>query len=89
MAAQSVESMPPNWEINRWPPNVFPHEPERARSFVRRYQKELIECGALTRIGRIRVVLGAGYAAFLEMGRGRVEGYEANCNKAKASAEAA
>ena len=88
MAKQVVESIPPNWEISRWPANVFPHDATRAKSFVRRHHKELMACGAISRIGRFRVILGAGYAAFLAKGISRVDGYDMPANRKQESAAA-
>jgi hypothetical protein len=88
MRKQSVESIPANWEIDRWPKDLFPHDAKRAKSFVRRHRQELIACGALTRVGRFLVIVGAGYATFIAKGMDRVEGYDTPANRKRESVAA-
>ena len=93
MAKQQVDSLPHSWDIMHWPVGVFPRIGEettdehlsRVRQFVRRHQAELLACGALTRVGRFKVLLGAGYAAFLAKNISRVEGYEFTGKRADAA----
>ncbi len=59
-----------------WPAHVYPHRSSRARYIVRALKAELIESSALTRIGRNFVVLGAGYAGWLQGHIKRVAEYE-------------
>jgi hypothetical protein len=58
---RAVGSSLHSWELITWPPEVWPHEPSRAAWLARTYRKELIDAGALTRIGKRLVFIGAGY----------------------------
>jgi hypothetical protein len=55
----------------------------KARYPMRAHETELIACGALTRIGRRKAILGAGYAVFLAKGLRRVPGFEIAPNRTK------
>jgi hypothetical protein len=55
-----------SWDIENWPPDVYPHKPSRARYVVRAHQNELILAGALTRVGRELVILATGYGRWLQ-----------------------
>jgi hypothetical protein len=50
------------------------------------YQDELIACGALVRVGRKLVIIGAGYAVWLQKGAARVKNYEIAPNRTTESA---
>jgi len=69
------EPLPHSWPVADWPPHVFPNRANDARYMVRANHDALVECGALTRIGRVLVVLGAGYAVFLAKQASKVAGY--------------
>jgi hypothetical protein len=53
---------PHSWELETWPADVWPHEPKRASWVIRAYRGELVEAGALTRIGKRLVIIGSGYS---------------------------
>jgi hypothetical protein len=61
----SAERIPHSWSLEDWPGNVYPCRASKARYIVRIHRNELVAAGALTRIGRDLVVLGAGYSAWL------------------------
>lgn len=61
MRAQAAEKIPHSWAISEWPPTVYPGNPQRARYVVRVHLESLTAAGALTRIGRELVVIGAGF----------------------------
>jgi hypothetical protein len=63
---RAATSSPHSWELDTWPSEVWPHGTKRAGWIARAYRKELIEAGALTRIGKKLVFLGAGYTRWQE-----------------------
>jgi hypothetical protein len=81
MAKQTILPLPHSWYIDDWPPHVVPGNASKARYLIRAYETELIACGALTRIGRRKTILGAGYAVFLAKGMRRVQGLEIPPNR--------
>jgi hypothetical protein len=72
----SAEKIPHSWAIDHWPVHVYPHSASRARYIVRANKTALVAAGALSRVGRDLVVLGAGYSAWLAKQGGRVESFE-------------
>lgn len=70
--------LPHSWDLSRWPPEIWPGEPQRARWLVRAYRDELVQYGALARTGRTLIVLGRGYAAWLERRAAHVPGFVSN-----------
>jgi len=73
--------LPHSWSLNHWPPDVYPGSPSRARYVVRVHRNELLQAGALSRVGRDLIVLGERYGRWLEKNSANVPGYEiaANC----------
>jgi hypothetical protein len=71
-----AEKLPHSWAVDDWPVSVYPCRASRGRYIVRTHRAELVSAGALTRVGRGLVVLGAGYSAWLAKQRTRVEGFE-------------
>jgi hypothetical protein len=54
------------WDIEHWPPHVYPHTESRARYMVRVFRTELLNAGAISRVGRELVVLGGPYMRWLQ-----------------------
>lgn len=77
----TVAKAPHSWDIEHWPESVYPHSEGRARYLLRAYRDELLAAGALTRVGRELVVLGARYARWLERRTAEVPGYPSNASK--------
>ena len=78
MAKQKVlpaQPAPHSWAIESWPAHVYPHAPGKGRYIVRCNRDALVAAGALTRIGRDLVVLGAPFSKWLESQSGRVDGF--------------
>jgi hypothetical protein len=79
-----VPNLPHSWEISTWPEGVYPSngDPEetrrRAQWLVRANRSQLMAEGALSRVGKSLVILGAGYARFLQRQACRVTEYESN-----------
>lgn len=78
--------IPYSWTINRWPDDVYPFDPKRARYFVRAHKDEMIRAGALVRVGRELVVIGDRFDRMLRKMSSRVDGYECAANKSRAAA---
>ena len=80
-----LAAIPPHsWPVSEWAeraPHVFPHTTEKGSYLVRTHQTELVNCGALVRIGRDRVVIGAPYAKWLASQSSKVAGYEVPANR--------
>jgi hypothetical protein len=67
-----------SWDCKLWPANVWPNDPKRALWILRTHRPELLECGALTRIGKRLVVLAPGYRRFLNRHIGDVTEFQSN-----------
>jgi hypothetical protein len=67
--------LPHDWTIKNWPRDVYPYDGIKARHLLRINQAKLLAAGALTRIGREIVVLGAGYAKWMASNAPRVTEY--------------
>lgn len=77
MATKLVtQPIPHSWSIDEWPSFVYPHRASKARYTIRCHRDELVAAGALTRVGRDLVVLGAGYSAWLSKQGARVDGFQ-------------
>jgi hypothetical protein len=63
---RAATNVPRSWELNTWPPEIWPHNRKRASWIGRAYRKELIAAGAVTRVGQILVFIGAKYESWLE-----------------------
>ena len=72
--------LPHSWSIESWPSDVYPHGPKSARYLVRVNRDALIAAGALTRVGREIVILGAGYAKWLMQGDATTDGVKGPSN---------
>jgi len=71
----SALPVPHSWALESWPPHVYPHSPGKGRYTVRANRSALMAAGALTRVGRDLVVIGAPYAAWLQSQANRVSDY--------------
>lgn len=83
--AALAQPVPHSWSVESWPTHVYPHSSGRARYILRCNRKALVNAGALTRIGRDLVVLGARYVAWLEGQVSRVDNYEIAPNRPDAA----
>jgi hypothetical protein len=70
-----ADPIPHSWAVSNWPAGVYPNRASSGKYTVREHRDELISCGALTRVGRELVVIGAGYAVFLARQAEKVPGY--------------
>jgi hypothetical protein len=74
-SSRQSAAMQPSWSIDNWPPETWPNTVERARYVVRCYRSSLLEAGALSRVGREIIILGARYQRWLEKHSSNVPGY--------------
>jgi hypothetical protein len=79
----NVNAVPATWTIADWPADVYPCKPDRGRQLVRKYEAELTRCGALARIGKVKVIFGAEYMGWMHGQANRVTGYVLPMNKAR------
>jgi len=73
--------LPHSWSIDDWPPGAFPGSPARGRYLVRMYRREMLQAGALARVGRSLIVIGERYGRFLEKRAARVPDFEIAANR--------
>jgi hypothetical protein len=71
-------AMPHSWEIGTWPADVWPHDSKRGQWIARAYRKELMQAGAISRIGAKLIFIGARYTAWIERRADRVGDYQSN-----------
>lgn len=57
---------PHSWDLEHWPSTVYPHSESRGRYVVRMHREALRAEGALVRVGRELVVIGARYVGWLQ-----------------------
>lgn len=79
----TAEQAPHSWDLEHWPTSVWPHSEGRARYVLRANRDELMRAGALSRVGRELIVLGAKYVRWLERGAAQVPGYQIAANRAQ------
>jgi hypothetical protein len=83
---RTAEPIPHSWDIENWPDGVYPHSTSRARYIVRAHRNELLDAGALTRVGRELVVIGDGYTKFLAKLAKNVANYDIPPNREQSAA---
>ena len=81
MPKKAATPIPHSWGIESWPPDVFPHDPARARYLYRKHRDDLLKAGAVARVGRTVVVFGSRYTRWLERQASRVPDYEIAPNR--------
>ena len=81
MPKKSATTTPHSWAVETWPADVYPHRPNRARYLVRLRRDELMAAGAIVRVGRELVVIGARYSRWLERQASRVPDFEIAPNR--------
>lgn len=77
----AAEPAPHSWDLEHWPQSVYPHTTGRARYMVRSHKNELLAAGALSRVGRELIVLGARYTRWLESRASAVPDFEVAANR--------
>lgn len=84
--AAAAQLAPHSWSLDSWPSTVWPHSGERARYVVRTLKLELIDAGALTRVGKMLVFMGAGYTRFLQQRGAKVAKFDVAANRERPAA---
>ena len=74
--AKSKNPIPHSWPINAWPASVFPGSPQRGAYVCRANRQELMNCGAIARVGKTLVIIGSRYERFLELRTADVAGFQ-------------
>lgn len=82
----TVSTVPHSWPLSNWPPNVYPNDPRKALYMVRAHRPDLLQSGALVRIGRELVVIGEPFAKWLAKKAAFVPGYSIAANRDAQSA---
>jgi len=75
-----------SWDAKSWPTGVWPNCTKRARWILRTHRPELIECGAVSRIGKTLIILAPGYSRFLRRHVGDVPDFQSNLPNARRAA---
>jgi hypothetical protein len=57
---------PHSWRVIEWPPHVFPNSKQAAKYLVDCNRDSLTKFGALKRVGRDLVIVGAKFEKWLE-----------------------
>jgi hypothetical protein len=74
-AQSAAVPAPHSWDIEHWPALVYPHTPSKGRYLVRSNRDSLVVAGALIRVGRDLVIIGAQYSKWLSGQAGRVASF--------------
>ena len=53
------------WDLEHWPPTIWPHETEAARHRIRCDQDKLVADGVIVRVGRSYVINGDRWRAWI------------------------
>ena len=73
-----AQGVPHSWDLSSWPTSVWPGDPKRALWVARAYRSELVEVGALARSGKTLIILGRGYARWLDGRKVHVRDWDSN-----------
>jgi len=84
-AQQSAQAAPHSWDIEHWPPEVYPHTPSRARYLTRIHKTDLTAAGVLSRVGRELVFLGAAYTRWLQKNATRAAKFDLAVNAGRSA----
>lgn len=76
IAQAAASPAPHSWDIEHWPASVYPHTPSKGRYLVRSNRDSLVQAGALTRVGRDLVIIGAQFSRWLSDQAGRVAKFQ-------------
>ncbi len=79
-----------SWSLRTWQdqaPHVWPGNGELGRTVIRHHKAELHAAGALTRIGRELIIIGAGYQKWLASNAARVTDYDVPMNRPEHAAK--
>lgn len=77
----TVSTVPHSWPLSNWPPNVYPNDPRKALYIVRMHRPDLLQAGAIVRVGRELVLIGEPFVRWLAKKAIHVPGYTVACNR--------
>jgi hypothetical protein len=89
--AAVAAAIPHSFPLSEWTERasvLYPGSTAKAKYLVRTHKTELVEAGALARIGRDLIVFGQPYAKWLARKASRVHGFEIAANRARNEATA-
>lgn len=75
-----------SWSLADWPADVYPNDSLRARRVLRVHRKELMSCGAVSRIGRELVVFAEPYIKWVKSKASNVADFKVAANEARKGA---
>lgn len=75
---EPASGVPESWSYANWPPAVWPGDGKKAQWIGRAYRAELLEAGALARVGNALVFRRVGYERWLDRRAAHVEHYVGN-----------
>lgn len=81
MSRNTNPSLPHSWSLKNWPDKVYPGDSSKGTYITRAYRDELLQAGALSRVGREIVVIGERYSRWLEKNAANVPGYVCPANR--------
>lgn len=81
-------TIPHSWAIEDWPDTVFPNSATRGRYLVRVHRADLLNAGALVRVGRELVIIGQPYDRWLRSKAENVANYEIPPNREESEDDA-
>jgi hypothetical protein len=84
---QETVVVPHSWRLVDWPKDIYPGSYVRGRRICRAYRSELVSEGALTRIGRELVVMGAGWSRWMAKQAGKVLEFDVGANRPENAAK--
>jgi len=79
--APTHSNVPHSWPVSNWPSTVYPNDSRKGHYVAREHAAELLQAGALVRVGRERVIIGERYVKWLARMATRVPGYQIACNR--------
>lgn len=82
---RNISLHPHSWSLKSWPPEVWPGNSSKGTYIARAYRDELLQVGALSRVGRELIVIGDRYARWLERNASNVPGYQCPANREQAA----
>lgn len=82
MRKADIPALPHSWAVDQWPPDIFPGGAGKGRYVCRIHRKELLDAGALVRVGRQLVIVGGNYHGWLARKATRVPDFKLAVNDA-------
>jgi len=87
MSKPIAQPAPHSWPVTKWPAHVWPGDAVRGKRFCRTYVDQLVAAGALVRMGRDLVVMGAPFTDYMRSQAAAVKDFEVPANRPKHAAK--